>query len=85
MENQAYLGVVFRILIDYAIFAFIINLLREVTKDLEDVDGDYNSGMNTLPIALGVGRTSKLIFWLSLIPSVLLLWYINKYFLHTSV
>ena len=85
IENQPYLGAVFRVLIDYAIFAFIINLLREITKDLEDIDGDYNQGMNTLPIALGAERTTKLLFWLSLIPIIMLLWYVNEYFIANNL
>lgn len=81
MENRSSLGVVFKVLIDYAVFAFIINFIREVVKDLEDVDGDYNQGMNTLPIALGVGRTSKIIFWVSVVPIAVLVFYINTYFI----
>jgi len=78
--NQREMATVFSILTDYAIFAFLINLLREIVKDLEDVDGDYNNGMNTLPIVLGVGRTAKLTFGLSFIPIVVLLYYTNAYF-----
>jgi len=36
--------------------------------------------MNTLPIALGIERTSKLVVILSLIPLVLVIFYIKKYF-----
>lgn len=84
-ENRALLGVVFRVLLDYAIFAFIINLIREIVKDLEDINGDYNQGMNTLPIAIGAARTAKMVFWASLIPIVLLLYYINTYFVATEL
>ncbi|HEU4497614.1 MAG TPA: geranylgeranylglycerol-phosphate geranylgeranyltransferase [Flavobacterium sp.] len=77
-ENQAVMGLLFRILLDYAIFAFILNFIREIVKDLEDVKGDYNQGMNTLPIALGVSRTARLVFGLSFIPIVLLVYYINE-------
>lgn len=66
---------------DFAIFAFIINFIREIVKDLEDTDGDYNDGMTTLPIVLGVSRTVKVVFALSLLPIILLLWYINSYFI----
>jgi 4-hydroxybenzoate polyprenyltransferase len=79
-ENRRTLGLLFEIMLDYAVFAFIINFLREIVKDLEDVNGDYNQGMNTLPIVLGVARTSILVFWLSLIPIGILLYYINTYF-----
>lgn len=77
--NRATMGLIFSIILDYAIFTFIINLIREIVKDLEDVNGDYNQGMNTLPIAFGVKRTAKLIFALSFIPIICLTYYINFY------
>jgi 4-hydroxybenzoate polyprenyltransferase len=77
-ENQVGMGIIFEILIDYAVFAFIINFIREIVKDLEDVNGDYNQGMNTLPIALGVARTGKIVFGLSFIPLGLIIYYINE-------
>ncbi len=78
--NQQMMANVSSVLFDYAVFAFIINLLREMVKDLEDVNGDYNQGMNTLPIALGVSRTVKVVFGLSFIPIVILFDYINRYY-----
>lgn len=80
IENQAFLGLIFRVLLDYALFAFLINFIREIVKDLEDVNGDYNQGMNTLPIALGVTRTARVVFLISFIPIVALLYYINEYY-----
>jgi 4-hydroxybenzoate polyprenyltransferase len=44
----------------YAFFAFIINLMREFVKDIEDFEGDMAYGRNTLPIAFGP-RTSKVV------------------------
>ena len=76
--NQREMGVMFSILIDYAIFAFIINLIREIVKDMEDVEGDYNNGMNTLAIAIGLGKTSKIVGVLGIIATSILLWYINS-------
>jgi 4-hydroxybenzoate polyprenyltransferase len=76
--NQREMGVMFSILIDYAIFAFIINLIREIVKDMEDVEGDYNNGMNTLAIAIGFGKTSKIVGVLGIIATSILLWYINS-------
>ena len=73
------MGTLFKVLIDYSIFAFMINLMREIVKDLEDVNGDYNQGMNTLPIVLGVSRTAKLVFFISLIPLVALIYYVYVY------
>jgi 4-hydroxybenzoate polyprenyltransferase len=77
--NQQQMANLFSILLDYTIFAFMINLLREIVKDIEDVDGDYNMGMNTLPIAIGKSRTAKIVFVLSFIPLLLILHYIYNY------
>jgi len=76
-ENRPLMGLLFSILLDYAIFAFILNFIREIVKDLQDVEGDSSQGMNTLPIAFGVKKTTKLVFGLSIIPIVLILNYIN--------
>jgi len=76
--NRAQMGVLFSILVDYAVFAVLINFIREIVKDIEDMDGDYNAGMSTLPILLGKERTAKVVFGITFIPIVLLIWYINK-------
>jgi 4-hydroxybenzoate polyprenyltransferase len=83
--NQREMATLFSILTDYAIFAFIINFIREIVKDLEDTDGDYNQGMSTLPIVLGVGRTAKILFVLSFFPIGILLYYVNKYFIASNL
>ena len=76
--NRAQMGVLFSILVDYAVFAVLINFIREIVKDIEDMDGDYNAGMSTLPILLGKERTAKVVFGITFIPIILLIWYINK-------
>lgn len=78
--NQQAMANLFSILLDFALYAFMINFIREIIKDLEDIKGDSNQGMKTLPIVLGIEKTSKLVCVLSLIPIVLLLIYINNYF-----
>jgi len=77
-ENRPFMGLLFSILLDYAIFAFIINFIREIVKDLQDVEGDSSQGMNTLPIAFGMEKTAKLVFGLSFIPVIMILYYINS-------
>lgn len=41
----------------YAGFAFIVSLIREVVKDMEDMYGDARYHCNTMPIAWGVPAT----------------------------
>ncbi|GAA4324475.1 geranylgeranylglycerol-phosphate geranylgeranyltransferase [Pontixanthobacter gangjinensis] len=78
-ENQQTQSVIFSILIDYSIFAFLVNLLREIVKDQQDMDGDYNAGYKTLPIGLGKKRTNKILFLAGLLPLGFLLFYIYQY------
>jgi 4-hydroxybenzoate polyprenyltransferase len=54
-------------LLAYAWFAFIITLIREIIKDMEDMKGDKLYGCKTLPIIWGIAGTSKLIHVLNLI------------------
>lgn len=64
------------VLRDYAIFAFLLNFLREIVKDIEDVDGDHAAGITTLPILLGRSRTAKITSVLGILYIFLLLGYI---------
>ena len=43
-----------------ALCAFLVNVAREIFKDIEDVEGDRVHGAKTLPIIWGVKRTSKM-------------------------
>ncbi len=49
------------------IFAFEINLIREILKDIEDIEGDSSNGLKTLPISMGEAFSIKLIFVLTII------------------
>ncbi|HUC83508.1 MAG TPA: geranylgeranylglycerol-phosphate geranylgeranyltransferase [Flavisolibacter sp.] len=49
----------FRLAFLYAGFAFVISLIREAVKDMEDMEGDARYGCRTLPIVAGI-RTTKL-------------------------
>jgi 4-hydroxybenzoate polyprenyltransferase len=47
----------FRFTVLYASFAFIISLIREVIKDMEDMEGDRKYGCRTMPILWGVNAS----------------------------
>lgn len=58
----------------YAGFAFVISLVREVVKDMEDMEGDRRYGCNTMPIALGINATKVFVaVWLVVLTSALLI------------
>lgn len=56
----------------YAGFAFIISLIREVVKDMEDVEGDRRYGCRTMPIVWGmnVSKTFAAVWLVVLIGAV---------------
>ncbi|MBL0359340.1 MAG: geranylgeranylglycerol-phosphate geranylgeranyltransferase [Chitinophagaceae bacterium] len=45
---------IFKFAVLYAGFAFIISLIREVVKDIEDMEGDEKYNCKTMPIVWGV-------------------------------
>lgn len=53
----------------YAIFAFGITLIREIIKDIEDMEGDANYDGRTLPVIWGMRRTKWFLFFI-LVPFV---------------
>jgi 4-hydroxybenzoate polyprenyltransferase len=57
----------------YTAFAFVISIVREVVKDMEDIDGDRRYGCNTMPIAWGVQSTKVFVsVWLVVLIAMLL-------------
>jgi len=67
-----------QLILDYAIFAFIINIVRELVKDIEDINGDYKLQSKSLPIILGRQRATKITFVLALIATLLLITYVTN-------
>lgn len=54
-------------------FAFLATILRELVKDLEDLEGDAASGRRTIPVLLGVtnSRWLALVFGLLVVAAIL--------------
>lgn len=78
-ENRNTQLTVFKILLDYAIFAFLLNLIRELVKSIEDIDGDYKAGARSLPIVIGRERATRVVFLLSLLPVAAVIYYMLTY------
>ncbi len=74
--NQQTQVVFFKVILDYALFAFSINLLREIAKDIEDIDGDYKAKMHTLPIAIGRERAKHVLTALNFFPLIGIIFYV---------
>ncbi|WP_456378270.1 geranylgeranylglycerol-phosphate geranylgeranyltransferase [Lutibacter sp.] len=63
---------VFYLTLVLCLFAFLLNLIREIVKDITDLKGDYNLKMSTLPIVIGKGRTKKIALFLCFVTLGLL-------------
>ena len=52
-------GLINDIVVTWKIFilAFMLNLIREIIKDVQDIDGDNSNNITTLPILIGVYPT----------------------------
>ncbi len=63
----------------YAIFAFLVSLLREMLKDIQDSGGDMQTGYRTLPVVLGIStaRALSAVLLLIIVASLALAqWYL---------
>jgi 4-hydroxybenzoate polyprenyltransferase len=62
----------------FALFAFMATLIREITKDIEDFEGDIAYGRNSVPVVIGV--LSARVVTVCLIILTLVYLYIVWYF-----
>ncbi len=66
-------GIITLIITAISIFAFLLSLLREILKDIEDMEGDRLIDCKSLPIVKGIPFTKTILLSLSSITLVLLL------------
>lgn len=58
----------FRFTVLYASFAFVISLIREVIKDMEDMEGDRKYGCRTMPIVWGLNASKVFVaVWITVL------------------
>jgi geranylgeranylglycerol-phosphate geranylgeranyltransferase len=50
-----------------AVFAFLVNLIREIVKDMEDIEGDSLNSVITLPKKFGTVVSVRVIFALTIL------------------
>ena len=71
--DSIFLGTsLYYIILGYAFFAFLTTLIREIIKDIEDVNGDLKIKAKTLPIVIGRKGASIVAFLFSCILLVFL-------------
>jgi len=63
----------------FALFAFMTTLTREIIKDMEDCEGDRETGRKTLPVIMGLSVCRVVVVLLALATIFLLYFVWNRY------
>jgi len=58
---------IFYWVLGFSVFAFLLTLIREIIKDIEDFEGDTAYGCNTLPIMVGTMASKLVVVVLNLV------------------
>jgi 4-hydroxybenzoate polyprenyltransferase len=73
-QLKAATGKIFKLAVLYSGFAFIISLIREVIKDIEDMPGDMKYNCRTMPIVWGINASKVFIAtWLVVLMGALVI------------
>lgn len=67
-------NIVYFVLI-YTIFAFVLTFIREIIKDVEDVDGDGKTHCRTIPVVYGLRKTKTILYVFVIFLLILLSFY----------
>jgi 4-hydroxybenzoate polyprenyltransferase len=66
-EPEFYKNIIY--LFYYAVFAFETSLIREIIKDIEDLDGDERAQVKSLPVKIGTRKTKLVLYGLILLTA----------------
>ena len=70
----AYQSAVFKAAVLYGGFAFVISLIREVVKDMEDMEGDARYHCRTMPIVWGIPASKSFVYtWMLVLAASVLI------------
>lgn len=65
----------------YTMFAFLLTFIREIIKDVEDVEGDGRTHCRTIPVVYGLIKTKTILY--ILVVFLLMLLFVYQYILFT--
>jgi 4-hydroxybenzoate polyprenyltransferase len=74
-QNQINLNAIAYWVIGFSLFAFITTFIREVVKDMEDFEGDFETGCSTIPVAYGI-RNAKIVAAVTIVIEVAFVYFI---------
>jgi len=71
LEHREWMHVTLHIVLIYVAFAFLVTLIREIVKDMEDVEGDMRLNCRTIPVAWGLKTAQIIVLVLSLLTFIM--------------
>ncbi|RLD36965.1 MAG: hypothetical protein DRI89_15685 [Bacteroidetes bacterium] len=80
---QSDFGLVNRLVLIYMGFAFVVSLLREVVKDIEDLKGDDRFGCRTFPVVYGKNKARNIAVVIAIAGLLSAFWF-QYYFFSAS-
>lgn len=75
MIDETSLHEEWRFILGISFFAFIVTLLREIIKDMEDVEGDEKYGCKTMPIVIGIKSSKNISILLAIVTMIFLVYF----------
>ena len=73
--NQDAQWQIFLLVVQIAVFAFLLTFLRELVKDIEDIEGDKKIGSKSFPIEHGTGKSKHLLYIVSFFTIMIILYF----------
>ena len=75
VEASRYFVLLNRLILSFALFAFLVSFTREIAKDSQDIEGDSRFGCRTLPIVLGIPGIRIFLLSLEIITMAGIAWF----------
>jgi len=83
--NLSHQTFIFSIILNYSFILFFIFLIRDLVNDIVLIDSDKKRKKNSLPIWIGIKRTSHVAFCLSILVLFAVVYYnYNFFYMHTA-
>lgn len=73
-----------KVILVYAIFAFLVSMIREIVKDIEDIEGDFQTGIITVATKLGVVLAKKIAIYIGGMVILLIVLFMNQFVLQVQ-
>ena len=70
--------VIFKLVFIISIFAFFLTWIREILKDIEDIEGDKKINSKTIPIVNGVQKTKSVLIAMSVLTFIAVTYFVYQ-------